>query len=79
MDFSKALKELKAGKRVARKGWSTKGMFLYFETFDYSKHLHVDGYMFEPCIVFRTSSGKWQPGWVAAQTDFMAEDWVTVD
>lgn len=31
MDFGKALEALKAGKRVARKGWNGKGMFLWLK------------------------------------------------
>ena len=30
MDFGDAVRALKDGKRVARKGWNGKGMFLYF-------------------------------------------------
>ena len=29
MDFGQALEELKQGRRVARKGWNGKGMFLF--------------------------------------------------
>ncbi len=29
MDFGKAIKELKVGQRVQRKGWNGKGMFVY--------------------------------------------------
>lgn len=31
MDFGKALEALKAGKKVARKGWNGKGMFLWLK------------------------------------------------
>jgi hypothetical protein len=31
MDFGKAIEALKAGKRVARKGWNGKGMFLWLK------------------------------------------------
>lgn len=31
MDFGKAIKALKQGKKVARKGWNGKGMFLWLK------------------------------------------------
>lgn len=30
MNFGKAIEALKQGKKVARKGWNGKGMFLYY-------------------------------------------------
>jgi hypothetical protein len=39
LDFGKALEALKEGKRVARKGWNGKGMFIFMRPAD---KLHVD-------------------------------------
>lgn len=39
LDFGKALEALKQGKRVARKGWNGKGMFIFIRPAD---KLHVD-------------------------------------
>lgn len=66
MDFSLALKLLKAGKFVSRCGWNGKGMYL---------RLHV-GYLEEelPYIELFTVDGKFVP-WVASQTDILAEDY----
>lgn len=32
MDFGKAIEALKEGKKVSRKGWNGKGMFLWLKT-----------------------------------------------
>lgn len=78
-NFSNALNWLKSGHRVARKGWNSKGMFLYLEKFEHSNKFNEKGYEYEPCIVMFTAQGKWQPGWLASQTDLLAEDWEIVD
>lgn len=86
MNFSDALLNIKAGRRVARLGWNGQGMFLYL----------VGGSMFavnrEPLlsilgegtkvnylahIDMRTASGACVP-WIASQTDLLADDWVEV-
>lgn len=50
MNFGQAIEALKEGKKVARKGWNGKGMWLVLV-----------------------------PGWVASQTDMLADDWALVD
>lgn len=65
MDFGEAIKVLKSGKQVSRSGWNGKGMYLYLETFA----------SFDPCIVMRTATGSFQPGWLASQADILANDW----
>jgi hypothetical protein len=81
-DFGTAIRELKAGRWVAREGWNGKDMHLYLE-----EHLSfaVSGGVFkgherhyEPVIVMFTAQGKHQPGWLASQADMLADDWAVV-
>ena len=96
MNFGKALEELKAGKKVARKGWNGKGMFLYLttgsvvhldemktETANYLRSFYNDAGMdeVEICghIDMKTADNKIVCGWLASQTDMLAEDWIIVE
>ncbi|MGN0398797.1 MAG: DUF2829 domain-containing protein [Blautia sp.] len=81
-NFCDAIKYLKRGMKVARKGWNGKGMFLEY----------VDPYMnrqfrltetdpagtFLPWIGMKTADNGFVP-WLASQTDMLSEDWVFVD
>ena len=85
MTFGDALDALKQGKRVARKGWNGKDMyvFLAFEAdfitdADISAFDHMD---VEVCdmLVMKTAQNTFQPGWLASQADMLAEDWYIVE
>jgi hypothetical protein len=100
MDFGEALRELKAGKRVARAGWNGKGMWLTLSQEQYhfsNEWLASDSPMGERareverstpgavervvvhrCIVMRAADGSLVPGWLASQTDMLAEDWMVL-
>ena len=89
MDFGDALRELKAGKRIAREGWNGKGMWLCFmppfvipaAMVNERTRPHVPAGQDIPCggyIVMWTAAGVWQPGWLASQADMLADDWVVV-
>lgn len=70
-DFGLALDALRGGRRVARKGWNGKGMWVSLqEPTDTSK-------MSLPYLYMRTGGGDLVP-WVASQTDILARDWVEV-
>lgn len=78
-NFGDAIKYLKRGMKVARKGWNGKGMFLEY----------VDPYMnrqfkltetdpagtFLPWIGMKTDDNGFVP-WLASHADMLAEDWV---
>lgn len=85
MTFGFALEALKRGFKVARKGWNGKNMWLLYVpgspnirpvagtpysnagiTADIDIGAHID--MF-------TAQGTMQPGWLASQSDMLAEDW----
>ena len=79
MDFGQALNALKSGKKVAREGWNGKGMFLFLEKgrklsdiFDPDSCPCVDS------VCMKTAQDTIVVGWLASQTDMLAEDWVIV-
>ena len=84
MDFSDALKYLKAGARVARSGWNGKNMWLILIpgsmiTVVAGRPLErgfEEGTIVEylPHIDMKTADGKVVP-WLASQTDILANDW----
>ena len=73
--FSEALKHLKTGRRVARRGWNGKGMHLYLAA-DPIVTVAGETIRGQACIVMFTAAGLHQPGWLASQADLLAEDWV---
>lgn len=84
--FSVALDYLKQGKKVARKGWNGKGMFLFladdieFSTAaDLSSVQDLEGELTCPSIVLKTADDKFVVGWLASQTDMLADDWNIVE
>lgn len=80
--FSEAIKQLKKGRKVARKGWNGKGMFLFvadeihFFTKTELKKKNDEPYDMLPSITMKTADNKCVVGWVPSQTDMLAEDWV---
>lgn len=94
LTFGDALKALKEGKRVARAGWNGKGMWLAlsgpldgreiaFENFwsePCSEYARANGGSATvlPCINMKTATGEILMGWLASQTDMLAEDWQIV-
>lgn len=87
MDFSDALRLLKAGHRVARHGWNGKGMFLFLtdgreipNTRDRSfKHFTGDVVRLRSHIDMCDAQGAYVSGWLASSTDMMASDWYVVE
>ena len=72
MNFGEALAALKAGDKVARRGWNGKGMWLNLQRPDaFSK-------MTLPYIFMKTVDDQRVP-WLASQTDMLAEDWGVVE
>ncbi len=72
-DFSEALRKLKSGSRVAREGWNGKGMFIYKVDGHFS-----DGVFVRPYLAMKDAQGFLVTGWLASQTDLLAEDWMVV-
>lgn len=92
--FGEALRQLKAGKRVARQGWNGKGMFLYMTDggiVDFENLRGNAGRYLNPAntglsaacinahIDMKAADGTIVVGWLASQTDMLAEDWILVE
>jgi len=84
MDFSDALKLIKAGKRVQRNGWNGKNMFIFLvpgSVFKVNRDplLSILGegteVTYHGHVDMRTANGQIVP-WLCSQTDMLAEDWV---
>ena len=79
-DFGEAIRRVKKGTRVARKGWNGKGQYIMLAiNIDYT---NFDGKYFHAhhsdigskAIAFVGTRGT-QIGWLASQADMLAEDW----
>ena len=76
MNFGHALELLKHGKKVARKGWNGKGMYLYLADGKLLTEAIGDGsFPFTDTITMKTADDKYCIGWLASQTDMLADDW----
>ena len=89
-DFGMALEALKRGKAVSRKGWNGKGMFL---TLQNGSEVEGNNMRNEPAkkyygdckakicphIDMKAADGSYVVGWLASQTDMLAEDWDIID
>ena len=80
MTFGEALEAMKAGKKVATTGWNGKGMYLYIADGKLLTQEIGDGsYPFTDSIVMKTADNRYCIGWLASQTDVLAEDWRIVE
>ena len=94
--FGQALAALKEGRRVARRGWNGKGMFIYLNKGSAASLPEcgsaiegISSDLFEwgddgtltrlPNINMQAATGSVVTGWLASQTDLLAEDWETLD
>jgi hypothetical protein len=77
-DFGMALDSLRNGRRVARKGWNGKGMWLALQTPDANSKMTLPYIYIEyPKGHPAYPNGSRVP-WLASQTDILARDWVEV-
>ncbi len=93
MNFRKAIEALKRGEKVAREGWNGKGMFLFFlpagtipkaaihdpKLREVLEGNGKDSFEALASIRMMTADGKILTGWLASQTDMLAEDWVIIE
>ena len=90
MNFGQAIEALKAGQKVARQGWNGKGMWIMLVrgqdvavlTDPYKTALGADACEILPHIDMWTVNADGRramlPGWLASQTDMLADDWSVV-
>lgn len=82
--FGDAIRMMKRGLKVARKGWNGKNQ--YIELAINISYVSPDGYVVNcdheaignKAIAFVGTSGV-QMGWLASQADMLAEDWTIVE
>lgn len=95
MNFGQALEYLKAGRKVARKGWNGKGMFIYLvkgttipyinlrneaaEALAHTPANEDNTVVINSHIDMKAADGSIVVGWLASQTDMLAEDWEIVE
>ena len=80
MDFGEAVKLLKEGKRLQRRGWNGKKQYIELAT--NISYKNPEGWIINAehnaignkAIAFVGTSGV-QLGWLASQADMLAEDW----
>lgn len=89
MNFSNALDLLKDGKKIARKNWNGKRMYLVFQK-GYPNGIPINANTagatgipegticrFRPYIMMFTAQRDFVP-WVASQSDLLEDDWIIV-
>ena len=79
MTFGIAVELLKKGSKVAREGWNGKGMYLFLA---HGEDIQSCTGINEKCvdvICMKTAQDTVVFGWLASQTDMLAEDWVIVE
>ena len=87
MTFGLALEALKRGLKVARAGWNGKNQFLFLvkgESLEYETSANLacleEVEVHHPDVIaIKTTIGDIQVGWLASQTDMLAEDWKIVE
>lgn len=94
LTFGLAIEALKAGKKVSRAGWNGKGMWLSLSC-DGTREVAAENFWSPhnaefarenggkatvlPAITMKTAMGEILMGWLASQTDMLAEDWGIVE
>lgn len=94
MDIGQAIRATKAGKKVARTGWNGKDMWIAYSP-GAPNELEADKFWSHanqeyarsrggtapvlPCLTMKTATGEILMGWLASQTDLLAEDWFVVE
>ena len=91
MNFGEALEALKEGKKVARKGWNGKGMYIFMTPESCVPYRKLKDHMQRHLIDHKSSrininahidmkvaDGSIVIGWLASQTDMLSDDWEIV-
>lgn len=94
MNFGEAMILAREGKRIARRGWNGKGMYIYFvrgrtvpvddwkacdEAQEPTDHERLTGFVtILPHLDMYSAQGTRVIGWLASQTDMLSDDWEIV-
>lgn len=95
LTFGMAIEAMKRGKKVARRGWNGKGMWLCVPLCDGPTEIPAtrvwgkpnaeyternDGMVkIMPYVTMKAADGSIVMGWLASQTDMLSEDWMIVE
>ncbi|MEN6536479.1 MAG: DUF2829 domain-containing protein [Bryobacteraceae bacterium] len=84
MTFGLAIEAMRKGLKVSRKGWNGKGMFIFLREGRRITGVNPDSPMGGdftslPHFCMRSAQGDCVVGWLASQTDMLAEDWCIVE
>lgn len=74
--FGEALRHLKAGRKVARKGWKTKGLWVYKTSYPNDC---CNNFPVRYCFGIRNSNSILQEEWIPSTKDLLEDDWVLVE
>ena len=79
MTFGLALEALKKGEYIARTGWNGKGMYLFLaHGEDIQKCVGIPDKCVD-VVCMKTAQNTVVFGWLASQSDMLAEDWEIVE
>lgn len=81
MNFGQAIEALKEGKRVARKGWNGKGIYLELQVPDAHSKMTLP-YIYIVTSRLESNNPDAPRGvvpWLASQTDMLSDDWIVVE
>lgn len=84
MNFGEALESVKEGKRIARKGWNGKGMYVYYipansykAITEVAREEFGDMVPYNPYFAIKNVNNTVST-WVPSVNDCLAEDWYIV-
>ncbi|MCL2880307.1 MAG: DUF2829 domain-containing protein [Treponema sp.] len=85
MKIGEAIELARAGSRITRQNWNGKGQFVFYQEGSVINPADArNGVLatmegpitIRPHLDMRTVDGSIQIGWLASQTDMLADDWI---
>ena len=83
MTFGDAIEAMKAGAKVARRGWNGKDMYIYLRCASAQTPDPLSGHSPNDSVrnahfAMKTADGSVCVGWLASQSDMLADDWMLI-
>lgn len=80
MDFSEALKHIKAGKSLTRGGWVNKGIALHNHPYQvHRKILTGEETLHTSHLFIQVYENEGYAPWTPSATDLLSEDWAIIE
>ena len=85
MNFGLAIEAAKKGKKIARSNWNGKNQYVFLaRNVEFTTDADMSAFedkdvAVHDLLVIKTSQDIFQPGWLATQSDILADDWFIVD